>query len=106
MAQAPHVVRRGGSYSFRIRVPERFRSLVNRKELWRSLRTRDAREARQRASVAILLTEELWGLLERLMSSSRPLPSTAQINALINQWLKAELDRDVNRPGFAGGLNS
>ena len=95
MPLVTNVVRRGGSYSFRIRVPERFRSLVNRKELWRSLRTRDAREARQRASVAILLTEELWGLLERLMSSSRPLPSTAQINALINQWLKAELDRDA-----------
>ncbi|MFN7107246.1 MAG: DUF6538 domain-containing protein [Brevundimonas sp.] len=95
MAKAPHVIRRGGSYSFRIRVPERFRSLVNRKELWRSLRTRDAREARQRASVAVLLTEELWSLLERLMSSSRPLPSAAQLNALIDQWLIAELDRDA-----------
>lgn len=48
MAKAPHVIRRAGSYSFRIRVPERFRSLVNRKELWRSLRTKDGREARQR----------------------------------------------------------
>lgn len=95
MAQAPHVVRRGGSYSFRIRVPERFRKLLNRKELWRSLRTKDAREARQRASVAILLTDELWGVLERLMSCSRPVPSPAQISALIDEWLKVELDRDA-----------
>jgi hypothetical protein len=66
MTQAPHVVRRGGSYSFRIRVPERFRTLLKRKELWKSLRTKDAREARQRASLATLLTDELWDVLERL----------------------------------------
>jgi len=95
MTQAPHVVRRGGSYSFRIRVPERFRTLLKRKELWKSLRTKDAREARQRASLATLLTDELWDVLERLMSSSRPMPSAPQISALIDQWLKAELDHDA-----------
>ena len=29
------------------------------------------------------------------MSCSRSVPSSAQINALIDQWLKAELDRDA-----------
>lgn len=95
MSQLPHVVRRGGSYSFRIRVPERFRALLTRKELWRSLRTSDLREARQRASLAILLTDQLWGVFDRLMSSSRSVPSPAQIKMLIDQWLKAELDRDA-----------
>jgi integrase len=95
MALVTNVFRRGAFYYFRIRVPERFRELLNRREMWRSLRTKDAREARQRASEAILLTDELWGVLERLMTSSRVVPSPSQIKMLIDQWLKAELDRDA-----------
>lgn len=95
MSLVTNVFRRGASYYFRTRVPARFRTLLERKELWRSLRTTDAREARQRASVAVLLTEALWRDLERAMSSKRNLPSPGEIQSLIDQWLRAELSEDA-----------
>jgi integrase len=45
--------------------------------------------------LAALLTESLWHDLERAMSSSRSLPDPAQIKALIDRWLKAQLDEDA-----------
>lgn len=95
MSLVTNVFRRGGSYYFRTRVPARFRTLLERRELWRSLRTTDAKGARQRASVAALLTEALWQDLERLMSIPSSVPSRAHIRALIDQWLKAELEQDA-----------
>jgi integrase len=95
MPLVTNVFRRGASYYFRTRVPARFRALLKRKELWRSLRTTDAREARQRASVAILLTGTLWRDLERAMSSKRNLPSLEELQSLIDQWLRAELSEDA-----------
>jgi len=95
MSLVTNVFRRGASYYVRTRVPARFRLLLERKELWRSLRTSDAREARQRASVANLLTETLWRDLERAMSSKRKVPSPEEIKSLIDQWLRAELSEDA-----------
>lgn len=95
MPLVTNVFRRGASYYFRTRVPVRFRALLDRKELWKSLRTKDVREARQRASVAVILTEKLWRDLERHMSSSRNVPSPAKIKQLIDQWLRAELQEDA-----------
>ncbi len=95
MPLVTNVFRRGASYYFRTRVPARFRALLDRKELWRSLRTTDVREARQRASVAVILTEKLWRDLERAMSSKRNVPSPDQVQALIDQWLRAELSEDA-----------
>jgi integrase len=95
MSLVTNVFRRGASYYFRTRVPARFRALLVRKELWRSLRTTDAREARQRASIAVLLTEALWRDLERAMSSKRDVPNPAQIRSLVDHWLRSELDEDA-----------
>lgn len=95
MSLVTNVFRRGASYYFRTRVPARFRALLERKELWRSLRTTDARQARHKASVVILLTESLWRDLERIMSSNRNLPSASQVRALLDGWLRAELDEDA-----------
>lgn len=92
MSLVTNVFRRGAVFHFRTRVPARLVEVVGRKELWRSLRTGDQREARQRASRAILLTDALWRDLERIMSSR--VPSRSEIKAKIDQWLKAELDRD------------
>jgi integrase len=95
MSLVTNVFRRGGSYYFRTRVPARFRALLERRELWRSLRTTHARTARLRASVVHVLTEALWRDLERLMSSTSRVPSAAEIQAMIDQWLKAQLDEDA-----------
>ncbi|MGA0544551.1 DUF6538 domain-containing protein [Brevundimonas sp. VNH65] len=96
MPLVTNVFRRGGSYYFRTRVPIRFAALLERKELWRSLRTKDAREARQRASVAVLLTDLLMRDLERIMSNPSSTPSRDQIRALVDHWLRAELDLDAD----------
>lgn len=95
MSLVTNVFRRGGSYYFRTRVPQRLRALVGRKELWKSLRTKDPLAARQRASLASLLTDQLWRDLERGMSSSSAPLSDHQLEFLIASWLKAELDRDA-----------
>lgn len=92
MSLVTNVFRRGAVFHFRTRVPARLVGVVGRKELWRSLRTNDPREARQRASRAILLTDTLWRDLERIMSSR--VPTRSEVKAFIDQWLKAELDRD------------
>lgn len=95
MPLVTNVFRRGASYYFRTRVPERVRALLGRKELWKSLRTADPREARRRASVALILTAKLWRDFEHLMSSPRKLPSSAEIQPLIDRWLRAELQEDA-----------
>jgi len=94
MSLVTNVFRRGVSYYFRTRVPERFRAVLDRRELWRSLRTTERSTARRRAALASLLTEALWRDLEREMSSSRNLPDPARIKFLIDRWLKAELEED------------
>jgi integrase len=48
--------------------------------------------ARQRAVRAALLTDALWRDLELVMLSS--VPTDAEIRALVDRWLKSELDRD------------
>ena len=85
MSLVTNVVRRGGSYYFRTRVPVRFRGLLGRSELWRSLRTSLPTEARRRASYLAALTSELWVALERAMSMKDG-------NDVLKAWLKAELD--------------
>ena len=93
MSLVTNVVRRGASYYFRMRVPGRFRQVLERLEVWRSLRTQDRSTARRRAVSAAHLTERLWQVLDRLMSSSLPDPAT--VKALIDQWLRAELEEDA-----------
>lgn len=93
MSLVTNVVRRGASYYFRSRVPGRFKTILDRAEVWRSLRTQDRSTARRRAACAAHLTERLWRDLDRLMSSSLPDPAT--VKALIDQWLRAELDEDA-----------
>jgi integrase len=95
MSLATNVVRRGATYYFRARVPERFRVLLGRQELWRSLRTSDRSTARRLASAQGHLTELLWRDLQRLMSSSASRPDPQRVKALIDQWLRAELDEDA-----------
>ena len=93
MSLVTNVFRRGGSYYFRARVPERFRAVLSRRELWKSLRTGDAWKARQRASLIAQLTHRLWRDLEPLMPSIKSI-TPLEAKALIDDWLRAELDED------------
>ena len=105
MSLATNVVRRGSTFYFRVAVPQRLRALVARVELWRSLRTSHPTTARRRAATLLLLTERLWSDLERLMEwefekvdwTSVERVDGAEVKALIDGWLKAELDEDAYR---------
>lgn len=84
MSLVTNVVRRGGSYYFRTRVPKTLRAVVGRRELWKSLRTTDASYARRRAATQALLTEALWGQLDVGMDMQTT-------TALVKDWLAADL---------------
>jgi integrase len=88
MTLSSHVLRRGGVYWFRIRVPKRLRTVLGRRELWRSLRTLSPAEARRRAMHLAALTASLWCGADAAMS-----PDEAK--ALVDQWLRAKLDEDA-----------
>jgi integrase len=88
MSLITNVFRRGAIYAFRIRVPEHLRDRVGRRELWRSLRTSLAGEARRRGVVLHNLTEALWHDLERVMDHR-------ESKALIDEWLRSEIGEDT-----------
>lgn len=85
MSLVTNVVRRGGSYYFRTRVPTLYRAIIGRSELWRSLRTPVPSEARRRAIILAALTSDLWTGLEPSMTMKEG-------KELVATWLKAELD--------------
>lgn len=97
MSLATNVVRRGSTFYFRVAVPHRLRASVARDELWRSLRTSHPTTARRRAAWLGHLTETVWRDLERLMQINIERVDRAAVQALIDQWLKAELDEDAYR---------
>jgi integrase len=88
MSLVTNVFRRGATYYFRIRVPAHLRAKVGREELWKSLRTSLAGEARRRGVWAQNLTETLWRGLERTMDLT-------ECKALIDRWLAAEIKEDA-----------
>lgn len=95
MSLSTNVVRRGSIYYFRTSVPRHLRALVGRDELWRSLRTSQATTARRCGAVLHHLTERLWRDLERVMKLNAERVDRAEVQALIDGWLKAQLDEDA-----------
>ncbi|CCG42429.1 DUF6538 domain-containing protein [Magnetospirillum molischianum] len=49
MSLATNVVRRGAVYYVRVRVPKRLVQFVGKSEVWKSLETKDAIDARRKA---------------------------------------------------------
>ena len=89
MASLTYLSRRGSTFYFRVRVPIDLQSHVRRGELWRSLRTSSPDIARSRAAFLLSLTLQLW---KDLASAMDPV----EAKALVEAWLKAELDRDAD----------
>jgi len=89
MSLATNVVRRGGSYYFRTRVPKALVPLLGRSEVWKSLRTTDILDARLRAATQVILTQRLW---ERL----QPDMTMREANQIAKEML-ADQRRDYER---------
>ncbi|WP_300295585.1 site-specific integrase [Ferrovibrio sp.] len=98
MALSTNLVRRGGIYYFRCRVPNDLVARLGRTELSRSLATANPDVARRRGRWAAHLVEQVWLLVRECMSPE-------QIDDVIRRWLKAELDKDEvarTNTAFAG----
>lgn len=102
MSFSANVVRRRATFYFRVAVPARLRLLVQRRELWRSLKTKDPSIARKRAALMHLLTDRLWRDLERLMLINIERVDRPAVQAMIDHWLKAQLDEDAYRREVGG----
>ncbi len=88
MPVVTNVFRRGLSYCFRVRIPTSLQARTGRRELWRSLATAAASEARVRGVVLHRLTQALWRDLEQAVD-------TQETKTLIDRWLHAEIVEDA-----------
>lgn len=86
----PHLLLRGTTYYLRIAVPARFRPLLGRAELWRSLRTRHLSCAKARSAAAYVRIDALWQRLDEAVEDSSV--DFGHISRLAHQWLKEALD--------------
>lgn len=69
MPVAEHVLRRGGIYHLRCRVPFDLLSVIGRREICRSLKTASPRQAKARAAV---LYPRLMGIFDRIRAMTNP----------------------------------
>jgi len=88
MKRYTHVVRRGDFYRFRVRVPADLRERMKRVEISRSLRTTSRIEASLIAGLLYLRTEQLWLRIRAAMTG-------AEIERLVDEWIREELVRDT-----------
>lgn len=106
-AMMTSLVRRGAAYYFRQRVPVDLAGRIGRRELRRSLGTRDPREARLRAARVRARADDLF---EHLRGT--PMLTDADCKFYARWWYQACMDEDWNwkqmaalRPDLAGDIN-
>lgn len=81
------VRRRGGIWMARVHIPTPLRPLIGRREVWRSLRTANRREARLRAAI---FQGNMGAPFVRLRRERSGM-SRQQIDELVAEYLEAEL---------------
>jgi hypothetical protein len=80
----PRLHRRGATYYFRAAIPRGLRIAVGRREVWRSLCTKDRNEALRRVRVAAVeFDKELDSHRATINQSAAPLPNVCHIPPLI-----------------------
>ncbi len=89
MSLSKHLIRRGGTYHFRTRVPLQLRTKLGRSELWRSLKTRSPVDAVVLSYHLSALTADLWRAVSRAMTKD-------EIKTLVDGWLNAQLEREAD----------
>jgi integrase len=86
MSARTHLCRRGGIYHFRLRLPKQIVQLMGRKELRRSLRTRDPLVARRRWLAALRLAELTIARLQ-----TTPMLTDQEIEQIAREFYETEL---------------
>jgi integrase len=100
MSLQRNVVRRGATYYFRIAVPTDLVAIIGRKEVWRSLKTKDAGIARLRAAIAQFKILDQFGRLRGMAvfdrdEMARSLMAAVHGDPAIIDRRKQEADRRV-----------
>ena len=93
---APTKHPRTGIYHLRLRVPKEIQPVIKKRELWRSLRTRDLAEAKVRFAGAYRKAQEDFDLARLSLESDISL-KPRDLEILADQWLEFELARCEDR---------
>jgi integrase len=102
MTRHTNVVRRGRTYYVRVSIPVDLRQSFGKAETWRSLHTKDRREAIQLAHTELAKLHAEWALTrQRLVNaiSGLPLLSDADFSRIASRFYDEELARDQARRG-------
>lgn len=93
LSKRSHLLNRNGHYYLRVRVPVDLSSQYPQKEIKRSLKTKDAKEAKLRLSIELLKVEEEFQKKRRQLSP--PVASSSGIAPLTHQISSTDLERAV-----------
>jgi integrase len=84
----PRLIKRGGRYSIRVRVPDELRPILKKREIWKSLGTADHREAADRCRVASVEIDAEFAEARR---QATPPPSAQVADVELYQWARGWL---------------
>ena len=89
MAKETNLLRRGGRYSLRVKVPNRFRSVVSKREIWKSLGTANREEALRRKRLVLAEIEAEWLDAERRATEEEARTvSDAELRHIVRRWFE------------------
>ena len=100
VARQPRLLRRGGRYTLRVKVPQELRPILRKREVWRSLGTGDHRVALKRLRLASAEVDALFAEAERKIKRTAFEPSDSELNYLVRRWF------DGNEFAAAHGFQS
>ncbi len=89
MARHPRLVRRGGRYSLRAKVPDELRPILGKGEVWRSLQTADSKVALQRVRVASVEVDAEFAIARRRLAGPQlgaPKLTDSELHQLVLGW--------------------
>jgi hypothetical protein len=92
MALATNIVSRGRVYYVRVAVPKDLQARIGKAEVWRSLRTKDQRDARRLAPAVLADLHAEWEDMRRRRS-----PASVDVHRIARTFYDRELDLDRQR---------
>jgi hypothetical protein len=92
MALATNIVSRGRVYYVRVAVPKDLQDRIGKAEVWRSLRTKDQRDARRLAPAVLADLHAEWEDMRRRRS-----PASVDVHRIARAFYDRELDLDRQR---------
>jgi integrase len=86
VARQPRLLRRGGRYTLRVKVPRELRPILRKREVWRSLGTGDHRLALKRLRLASAEVDALFADAGRSAAGAASAPSDVELHHLVRRW--------------------